>query len=805
MSPLGDSDPTRGHDVPGEPTQWIGPYHLLQKIGEGGMGEVWVAEQHEPIRRTVALKVIKLGMDTRQVVARFEAERQALAVMEHPAIAKVLDAGTTASGRPYFVMEYVKGERITDYCDRQRLSTADRLALFVKVCEGVQHAHQKGIIHRDLKPSNVLVAIQDGQPVPKIIDFGIAKATAHHLTEQTVFTELGLLIGTPEYMSPEQAEMTGLDIDTRTDIYSLGVLLYELLTGTLPFDREALRERALDEIRRTIREVDPPKPSTRVTQMGPALTEAARKRLTEPARLAGQLRGDLDWITMRALEKDRTRRYDTAMGFANDLRRHLANEPVSAGPPGAAYRAGKFVRRHRFGVATAAALVLLLVGFSVTMAVQARRIARERDRAVAAEKTATQVSAFLVDLFRISDPTGTKGATVTAREILDRGAGQVDRDLRSQPLVQASLMDTLGRVYDSLGLFDRAQPLLEASLATRRRLLGAEHLDVAASLVANGTFWFHKGDFDRSEPMQKQALAIRERLLGPEAPEVAASLNNLGTLNLGRGRYDEAQRLMERALQIQERTLPPDAPELATSVNTLGAIAYRRSDRARARELWERTLAMRERTFGPEHPYVAQTLNNLALLHNQAGDAAGARPLLERVVAIQEKTLGPKHPDLAFALNNLGDALLTLREYTAARATYQRAVSILEPANPDHPELARIFIGLSRASLELGDTRAARQCCERSLGIGEKVYGKGHPETAGSLVCLANCDRFEEKYAPAEALFEQALALLRRPDGQLDPAASWWLSDYAELMRATGRGARAAELDATVRALMKAQ
>lgn len=303
-----DDDLTRTASAASRPSLAFGPYRLKQRLGQGGMGDVWLAEQISPIHRQVAIKVIKAGMDTAQVVARFQAERQALALMDHPAIARVFDAGSTPEGRPYFAMEYVRGEPITAYCDRHRLTTRERLELFIQACEGVQHAHQKAIIHRDLKPSNVLVTLQDDRPVPKIIDFGVAKATTQSLTEQTLFTEFGALIGTPEYMSPEQAEMGGLDIDTRTDVYALGVILYELLTGTLPFDARTLREKGLDEIRRTIREVEPPRPSTRISQNGPKSGDAAQNRRTEPGRLASLLRGDLDWITMRALEKDRTRR-----------------------------------------------------------------------------------------------------------------------------------------------------------------------------------------------------------------------------------------------------------------------------------------------------------------------------------------------------------------------------------------------------------------------------------------------------------------------------------------------------------------
>ncbi|MCH7847728.1 MAG: serine/threonine protein kinase, partial [Planctomycetes bacterium] len=360
-----------------KPGTIIDRYKILQLIGEGGFGAVYMAEQQKPVKRRVALKIIKLGMDTKQVIARFEAERQALAMMDHPNIARVFDAGATETGRPYFVMELVKGVPITEYCDTENLSTKDRLDLFIDVCHAVQHAHQKGIIHRDIKPSNVMVTLHDGKPVPKVIDFGIAKATNRELTDKTLFTEYRQLIGTPQYMSPEQAEMSGLDIDTRSDIYSLGVLLYELLTGTTPFDPKRLRSAALGEIQRIIREEEPDKPSTRLSEMSRALPSPpgrgaggegssdsqessiqyiAKHRKTEPARLSRELRGDLDWIIMKALEKERARRYETANAFAADIDRHLGNEPVLASPPSSAYRLRKFVRRNRSSVIGAGVL-----------------------------------------------------------------------------------------------------------------------------------------------------------------------------------------------------------------------------------------------------------------------------------------------------------------------------------------------------------------------------------------------------------------------------------------------------------------
>ena len=392
----------------------IGPYKLLRTLGEGGFGVVFLAEQHEPVKRQVALKVIKPGMDTKQVIARFEAERQALALLDHPNIAHVFDAGATDAGRPYFVMEHVRGVPITEYCDRERLSLEDRLGLFNQVCEAIQHAHQKGIIHRDIKPSNILVTIHENKPLPVVIDFGVAKAIAQRLTEKTLFTEQGQLIGTPEYMSPEQAEMTNQDIDTRSDIYSLGVLLYELLTGALPFDPSTLRHAALGEIQRIIREEEPPRPSTRLSSLGEEATQVARRRRTEVGNLTRRLHKELEWIPLKAIRKRREERYRSASELADDVRNYLSGAPLAAGPPGAAYRIGKFLRRYYWASAVVGLLLTILCSSSVISLFFYRQTKRALDELqfrrasnlAIAEKDATQetvadrqVLVFFLDLW----------------------------------------------------------------------------------------------------------------------------------------------------------------------------------------------------------------------------------------------------------------------------------------------------------------------------------------------------------------------------------------------------------------------
>jgi tetratricopeptide (TPR) repeat protein len=633
------------------------------------MGEVWLAQQVEPVQRQVAVKVVKAGMDSARVVARFEAERQALALMDHPTIAKVLDAGTTPEGRPYFAMEYVRGESITTYCDRQRLPVRERLELFIQLCDGVQHAHQKGIIHRDLKPSNVLVSITDDRPVPRIIDFGIAKAVAQPLTDHSLFTELGTFIGTPEYMSPEQAEMTPLDVDTRSDVYSLGLLLYELLVGTLPFDRQALRQAGLDEIRRTIRDTDAPRPSTRVLQLGSDAEQTAAQRQTQPSKLRSRLRGDLDWITIKALEKDRTRRYATANALAMDLRRHLANEPVMAGPPSAAYRTGKFVRRHRGGVAAAATLVTLLGVFAVVMTIQAGRIARERDRANQEAATARQVSDFLAGLFKVSDPSEARGNTLTAREILARGTAQVEGSLKDQPQVQARLQATIGTVHTGLGLYAEAERLLKRALETQQRVVGTDSPETLATADALAEVYFHQRKLQEAQALYKGLVERRTRLLGEEHADTLRANFDLASTYLGQGQLTEFERLARETLVKQRRVLGNAHSDTLSSLNNLQNFHYRQRQYAEAQPLAQEVYEGRRRLVGDDHPDTLRALHNVATIYDALGDVAEAERLYLKVIDARRRVVGPEHPDTCATLRRLALMYAKQRRYQESEST----------------------------------------------------------------------------------------------------------------------------------------
>jgi tetratricopeptide (TPR) repeat protein len=526
----------------------IGRYHLLQKTGEGGMGEVWLAEQREPVRRRVALKLVKAGMNTREVMARFESERQALALMDHPAIAKVFDAGSTPQGAPYFVMEYVAGVPITAYCDNHRLSTRERLELFMRVCEGVQHAHQKAIIHRDLKPSNILVTEVDGRAAPKIIDFGVAKALTQKLTPDTMFTRAGALVGTPEYMSPEQALSSGEDIDTRTDVYSLGVIFYELLVGLAPLD---LRKIGLDEFRRRLREEEPPKPSTKIrTQDQATSTELARRRQTEPLALVKQMHGDLDSIALKALEKDRSRRYGSPSDLAADIGRYLKNEAVLAVPPSAAYRARKFARRYRTALVTACAFALVLVGAAVVSIRQSIRANREAAVAQAVNDFLQNDLLAQASAATQSGPSAKPDPDLKVRTALDRAAARIGGKFVGQPEVEAAIRDTMGQTYIDLGLYPEARKQLERALELRRRVLGVENPETLKTMSRLGRTAEVQGKYPEAEALLSQALTIQRRVVGPGHTDTLYSMNHLARVYHWEGKNAQAETLASQVLAV---------------------------------------------------------------------------------------------------------------------------------------------------------------------------------------------------------------------------------------------------------------
>jgi serine/threonine protein kinase/tetratricopeptide (TPR) repeat protein len=790
VSPHGES---AAHPIPP-----IGHYTLREKIGEGAFGDVYLAEQTEPVKRRVALKVLKAGMDTKAVLARFEAERQALALMDHPNIAKVYEAGETDRGLPYFVMELVKGEPITTYCDRHRLSIPERLELFIPVCNAVQHAHHKGIMHRDLKPSNILVMVSDEKPVPKVIDFGIAKARGAALTEKTLYTEQGQLIGTPEYMSPEQAEMGGLDVDTRTDIYSLGAVLYELLTGRMPFEAETLRGGGIARIQRVIRQEEPKKPSTKVSTERAGSMEVAKRRRTDVQRLARLLRGDLDWIVLRAMEKDRTRRYETANALALEIRRYLNDEPVLAGPPSAVYWMRKFAKRHRVGFAVVAIVLASLVFTAVESNRQRVAAQRARDESEA-------VTGFLSKMLAAVDP-GKQGREVTVREILDKAAKTIGEEFAAQPLARARLMGTMGDVYRNLGHYAQARPLLESSLAIREKALGPDHPDVAQSLHGLAILLSYIGDYARARPLYERALAIREKALGPGHPEVAKSLTSLATLLTEGGDYAGARPLHERALAIREKALGPEHPDVAWSLNRLATLLYYIGDYAGARRLDERALAINEKALGPDHPNVAGSQSGLAAVLYKLGDYAGARRLYERALAINEKALGPDHPNVAGNLNNLAEVRRSIGDYAGARPLQERALAIWEKAfGPDHPAVAQSLDDLATLLREMGDLTGARPLYERALAIREKALGPNHPDVAicvHNLACLA---RDTGDYERSRGLFERAQQIWEKAFGPEHPSVAENLEQYGTLLRKTGEIARAESLEVHAKAIRAKQ
>ena len=701
----------------------IGSYKILTRLGAGGMGVVYLAEQREPIRRRVAIKLIKPGMDSEQVLARFDLERQALAVMSHPTIARVLDAGTTERGQPYFVMEYVEGIPIDAYCDQHRLSLDERIGIFQQVCQGVQHAHQKGVLHRDLKPGNILISRKNDEHLVKIIDFGMARATNHQLVDQTIYTEQGQLIGTPEYMSPEQAGGNTRDIDTRTDIYSLGVLLYQMLSGTLPFTSEELRTAGLVGIQRIIQEVEPDRPSTKISTVDGCTSEEAEKRGLSLTTLQKHLRGELDWIVMKAMAKEPERRYESATDLAQDLRRYLEHEPVLAGPPSAAYQLSKIVRKYRVQVVAAALLLVVLIAGIITSWSFYRRSEAERLEAVAERQRAeaeaaesAEVTDFLKTMWAFAKPTGGESHAITAVELLDAASRTLDSTVSMKPSVLRSLRTTLGGIYKELSQHEKAERELRAALLLgrtsareqgQRLAMLMEHL---ASSLANQAKWkeakplidesmallleqfgedheqlsniyhllaqYHNYQGQTNETLRysRRALSIKEREYGVADDRTLRAMLSLGHYLGESGELEEAQELLSVAYERRREQLGPKAPSTISALHLLAHLWHRMQRHTEAAECFEEILAAHEAMYGPDHIQTARSTNNLASQYVLLGDIDVAIPMLQKVLRIFSAELPEGHPQTIVAVQNIAKSLADSGRAEEALEYSERAV-----------------------------------------------------------------------------------------------------------------------------------
>lgn len=775
-------------------------YTLVELIGEGGMGSVWRAKQTEPVKRIVAVKLIKAGMDSKQVITRFEAERQALALMDHPHIAKVLDGGLHA-GRPYFVMELVKGVPITEYCDTCKLTPKSRLELFVQACQAIQHAHQKGIIHRDIKPSNVLVALYDDKPVVKVIDFGVAKATGGTLTEKTLDTGFGGVVGTPQYMSPEQATFNNLDIDTRSDVYALGVLLYELLAGSPPFSKKELEEKGLLEILRVVREEEPPRPSTKLSTAD-ALPSLSANRGTEPKKLTGLLRNELDWIVMKALEKDRIRRYETANGFAADVQRYLAGEPVLAHPPTTLYRVKKFVRRHK-GQVIAASLVLFallagVVGTTLglleankqterakdeTLQKEEARLAAEaaRDQEAKQRRYAEAITAFVKDDFLAltsvdgqlrysSGQTQGLSKDTTLRDLLTRAAEKLKARKDLEPRIEAELCWIVGVNFVGVGQADKGIEFLRHSLELKRANDGPDHKEtvfIANSLaIALAT----AGRTAEAATLAEDVWVRSRAQLGPDHPATLHYLVNFGSFLTVSEELKKAIPLLEEAVRLTKAKLGADEEFTLTAINSLAMCYAKTGQYDRAEPLYLETLAGMKSTFGEDHPDTLTFLNNLANLYVSTNRVEKALPLLEESLAKTKTRYGDTHPNVILPTQNLATTYMQRREFARARPLLEPLLGqSKKELGPDHPTTITVMNNLAGCLAPLGKVQEAITLYEEILTLNKAKLGPNHPSTRLYLGNLAAMYRDIGQPAKAITMYEKALEMTLAEDGLTHP------------------------------------
>lgn len=763
-----------------------GKYKLREKLGEGGMGSVWVADQSEPIQRRVAIKLIKVGSDSRSILARFEQERQALALMDHPNIAKVFDAGVEGH-QPYFVMELIKGVPLTKYCDDAKLTTQQRLELFIPVCQAVQHAHQKGIIHRDLKPNNIIVGLYDGRPVPKVIDFGVAKATGPKLTDQSIYTEVGSLVGTLEYMSPEQAELNNLDIDTRTDIYALGVILYELLTGSVPFSRKELANAGFGEMLRVIKEVDPPKPSTKLSG-SETFPSIAASRHTEPAKLTRLVKGELDWMVMKALEKDRSRRYDTATSFAIDVQRYLVGDVISAAPPSIGYQFRKFFKKHRAKLIAIAlifsSLVAGVIGTSVGFyrAIQAteseslakkdalksaetaRNAQKQTQKRLDQIEKGMQLFANILDGIdpRYEEQLG-KPLYDHLREQTEKAVDQLNPDAVADPLTVARIQNMLGKTLENLGSSKKAVEVLEKARDVFQRQLGQEHDATITNCLLLSSSYLRVGNISEAIAILERIRVTQEKKLGPDHAITIKICLHLARAYVTATRIHEAIPLYEKIKELRIQTLGEDHIDSAVVFHEL-AVAYMQVERVQdAILLFEKARDVRNRKKGVNHQDTLATLVGLGHAYTATGKPKEAIRILQPAHDAFVSKLGIEHPNTLETASILAEAYMNVGKTREAISAFKQVhQSKVKKLGADNPATLNTLDHLARAYWLTKQLDQSVPLFEEILKQREKSLGRGHPLTLLTIANLGVNYRDAKRLSDAIPLLEEAYRSSRK-------------------------------------------